>query len=100
MFIPQSKTISDILNSSSPFAIPRYQREYKWGKEEAMELIQDLTSHQRIGSGKHEELFLGNFIFETTQDNKTCVVDGQQRLTTIILLLLACKMRAKELNMI
>ena len=46
-----------------------------------------------------ENLFLGNLIFEKAKDQKTYVVDGQQRLTTILLLLIACRMRARELDL-
>src|ERR1039458_4940041 len=104
MLSPNPKSISDVLSALSPYAIPLYQRDYTWGKEEAEELIDDLTNYQedlgekKLGGGK-SELFLGNFIFETGKDRKTYIVDGQQRLTTIILLLLACRRKAIELGM-
>ncbi len=47
---------------------------------------------------KSTKLFLGNLIFEKTREKKTSVVDGQQRLTTILILLIACRMRAKQLG--
>ena len=99
MLTPIPKTIGEILGSTSQFAIPLYQREYKWGKEEATELIADLQDHQTAEGQPRENLFLGNFIFEKTKIQKTCVIDGQQRITTIILLLVACKRRAIELGM-
>lgn len=97
MFNPVPTRVEDILNSPTQFAIPIYQREYKWGKEEALELIEDLESYMDT---EGENLFLGNLIFEKTNNQKTFVVDGQQRLTTILLLLIACRMRAKQLGMI
>lgn len=96
MFNPVPTRIEDILSSPTVFAIPVYQREYKWGKEEALELIEDLKSYMDT-DGEH--LFLGNLIFEKTKGQKTFVVDGQQRLTTILLLMMACRMRAKELGL-
>jgi hypothetical protein len=95
MFTPNRTRIEDILNSPNQFAIPVYQRDYKWGKEEALELIDDLRNYPAADS---ENLFLGNFIFEDSKDKKTFVVDGQQRLTTILLLLVACRLRALELK--
>src|ERR1035437_2965464 len=94
MFNPVPTRLEDIFNSPSQFAIPVYQREYKWGKEEALELIEDLESYTDT-AGKN--LFLGNLIFEKSHGQKTFVVDGQQRLTTLLLLLIACRMRAREL---
>ena len=96
MFNPVPTRIEAILNSPTVFAIPVYQREYKWGKEEALELIEDIRSYMDVDG---EELFLGNLIFEKAKDQRTYVVDGQQRLTTILLLLIACRMRAAELGM-
>jgi hypothetical protein len=95
MFKPVPTSVHDILNSTSQFTIPLYQREYKWGEEEATELIEDLKSYE---DARGDFLFLGNLIFESTKDNKSRVVDGQQRLTTIILLLVACRSLAKKLG--
>ena len=94
MFTPSPTPIGQILNASALFAIPVYQRDYKWGKDEAMELIEDLINYQEADG---ERLFLGNFIFENSRDKRTYVVDGQQRLTTILLLLVACRMRMQTL---
>lgn len=96
MFSPIKTRIEDVLNAPARYAIPIYQRDYKWGKEEALELIEDLKNYQGTTG---EKLFLGTFIFETGKDKHTSVVDGQQRLTTIILLLVACRKRALELNL-
>jgi hypothetical protein len=96
MFSPVPTRIEDILNAPAQFAIPVYQREYKWGKTEASELVEDLNSYKDC---EGENLFLGNFILEKSRDKKTYVVDGQQRLTTVLLLLIACRMRAKELKL-
>lgn len=95
MFSPVPTSIADILNAQAQFAIPIYQREYKWGKEEATELIEDLKNFRGIeGDG----LFLGNLIFKRAENKKSFVVDGQQRLTTLLILLVACRERAKELS--
>jgi len=96
MFTPVPTRIEDILNAPAQFAIPVYQREYKWGKDEASELVEDLNSYK---DEEGENLFLGNFILEKSRDKKTYVIDGQQRLTTVLLLLIACRMRANELGL-
>src|SRR5262249_25549366 len=96
IFSPVPTRIEDILNAPAQFAIPVYQRDYKWGKEEAVELVEDLNSYKDL---EGENLFLGNFILEKSKGRKTYIVDGQQRLTTFLLLLIACRMRAKELGL-
>jgi hypothetical protein len=97
MINPTPAKIEDILNSSIQFVVPLYQREYTWGKDEALEFWDDLNSYTSPGSGS---LFLGTIIFEVTdQDKKRIkVVDGQQRITTILVLLIACRQLARKLN--
>lgn len=96
MFNPRPVPIKDVLNASVQYAIPLYQRDYRWGKGEAADLIEDLKNYQ---DSDRERLFLGNFIFEKPRDRRILVVDGQQRLTTLILLLVACRARARELKL-
>ncbi len=93
MIKPDAKNIEEILSTSTQYAVPKYQRQYEWGKEEAMEFIADLEDYSHEGAGS---LFLGTIIFDT----KTTVgiVDGQQRLTTILVLLIACRELARKIN--
>lgn len=101
MFNPQKAKIGALLSSSTQFHIPRYQRDYKWGKEEAQELIEDLMNY---ASTSDDYLFLGTMILEEDRGHHsngghhTLVVDGQQRLTTIILLLMICRQQAVVLK--
>jgi len=97
MINPTPRKIEEILNDQTKYAIPKYQREFKWGETEAQELIEDINNYKDISS---EHLFLGNFIFEARVDQITYVVDGQQRLTSIMLILIACRMYAQQLGLI
>jgi len=65
--------------------------------DEATDLIEDLNSVRDDGG----ELFLGTIIFEDSKEKKDqplFIVDGQQRITTLLLLLIACRMQAKTLG--
>lgn len=97
MINPNPAKIEDILNSSIRFEVPRYQREYKWGRSEAVEFIEDLKGYAESDKGS---LFLGTVIFDVSEEENKLyrVVDGQQRLTTIIVLLIACRNVAKKIN--
>ena len=70
------------------YTIPVYQRNYTWEKENCELLYNDIVS-----SIKNERNhFLGSLVYSTTKRNdiKSCpIIDGQQRLTTIMLLLKA-----------
>lgn len=95
MINPTPSRIEEILSSQTQLAVPVYQREYKWGKEEALDLIEDLKS---CAEADDEQLFLGTIIFDGPKEGKLFIVDGQQRITTLNLLLLACRTRAHDLG--
>ena len=86
MIQPKSTTLGEILTLSKHFVVPRYQRGYAWEANEAGEFLDDLESEAEVGRG----LFLGTIIFNVAEDaeDKIEIVDGQQRLTTIFLLLI------------
>lgn len=96
MINPVPTRIEDILNAPTQYAIPPYQREFKWGEGEARELVEDLDSYRGEDA---EHLFLGNFILEPTRDQRTFIIDGQQRLTSLLLLLIACRRHAQHLDL-
>jgi len=96
MIQPKSATIGEILTLPKHFIVPKYQRGYEWHSDEAAEYLGDLETEAASGRG----LFLGTLIFNIADDvhDKITIVDGQQRLTTIFLLLIACRVLAKKLG--
>lgn len=76
--------ISDILTESKRYIIPAYQRPYSWNKDHATQLISDLHSSFK---NKDREYFVGSMICIKKGDNYFEVVDGQQRLTTLSLII-------------
>lgn len=71
------------------YVVPRYQREYSWGRDEWEVLLDDLIEHE--SSDGH---FLGTIICvantrDTVKESILEVIDGQQRLTTLSLLMAA-----------
>lgn len=84
-----------IFSDEYVFTIPGYQRPYSWTAEQARDLIEDLTDFMHSVETKLEKLppyFLGSIVLikgEASPDST--VVDGQQRLTTLTLLLSAIR---------
>ena len=68
------------------FEIPTYQRSYSWEKEQIEQFIDDMNDCT-------DSFYLGHFLFESVNPNeeKLYVIDGQQRLTTCIILLSVIK---------
>ena len=97
--IPLYKSISELL-SGNKFTIDEYQREYKWGQDNITDLINDLLNkfrasyavdHSIRNVAKYEDYFLGSIILNKKDigDNVVfSIVDGQQRITSITLLLI------------
>lgn len=91
----KDKTLREIL-SNVQYSIDFYQRDYKWQTKQCEELVSDLTgrfldsfraSHVRSDVASYPAYFLGSIVLSKKSDG-VYVVDGQQRLTTLTLLLM------------
>jgi len=91
----EAKTIRQLL-SGTRYGIDYYQRDYKWQTKQVRELIEDLAEkfledyrpdHPRTAVQDYGHYFLGSIIL-SRRDNHTFIIDGQQRLTTLTLLLI------------
>jgi hypothetical protein len=73
------------------FIVPAYQRPYAWGKDEARALVQDLLD--AFEESLDEEYFLGSIVVvkRSSSSAEAEVVDGQQRLTSISILMAAVR---------
>lgn len=87
--------ISEIFSSNFDYVIPSYQRPYAWTTDQAGELISDLMDFY-AKEGMDETYFLGSIVL-IKEDGKPLseVIDGQQRLTTLTILLAALTYLAK-----
>ncbi len=81
-------------DKKSDFLIPDYQRPYAWDESQCQTLWDDIftfafpdNNYQKFE--KNEEYFLGSIVTFGNENNKKEVIDGQQRLTTLMLLLRA-----------
>jgi hypothetical protein len=94
-----STTIRKML-AGNRFCVPAYQRPYAWdttGKERpVIFFFSDLTDH--IDSSTRAPYSFGHFLFETKSGNEYRVIDGQQRLTTIVIFLSALFRRLEALR--
>lgn len=78
------------LFKADEYVIPIYQRNYAWENEEIEQLIKD------INDNKNENYYLGTLIVKKIDDKQFEVIDGQQRLTTLFLLILYLNSRVPE----
>ena len=85
--------INSILNGYKQFTIPVYQRPYSWGIEQCKKLWEDIVSMQKQNRMGH---FVGSIVNIAEQTmptgvQKFMIIDGQQRITTLTLLLIALR---------
>ncbi|UOR63053.1 DUF262 and DUF1524 domain-containing protein [Helicobacter pylori] len=80
-------------NQKNQLVIPIYQRLYSWEKEQCKQLWDDIIKIG--GNDKMDRHFIGSILYVldgiTHSDNALLIIDGQQRLTTITLLLIALR---------
>jgi hypothetical protein len=97
------KTVRDLL-SGRKYSIDFYQREYKWQTKQVRELLDDLTGkfldfyepgQERAAVASYGHYFLGSVIV-SDKDGEKFIIDGQQRLTTLTLLLIFVQQLLKE----
>ncbi|WP_193044336.1 DUF262 domain-containing protein [Mycolicibacterium baixiangningiae] len=89
-----ARSVAQILKGSK-YVIDYYQRDYKWEEKQLQELLDDLSgkfleaydpSHRRDAVATYPFYFLGSIVI-SEKDTQRFIVDGQQRLTTLTLLL-------------
>jgi uncharacterized protein with ParB-like and HNH nuclease domain len=81
--------IEDLLRSRIIYSVPIFQRSYSWGDKEINDFLEDLES---VYKNKDEEYFFGSMVFAPhEEENKIKILDGQQRLATIMLFLAAMR---------
>jgi uncharacterized protein with ParB-like and HNH nuclease domain len=91
----KTRSVRELLTDTK-YGIDYYQREYKWQTKQIVELVSDLTTafleeyqpqHERKDVASYGHYFLGSIVI-SQPDEKKQIVDGQQRLTSLTLLLI------------
>ena len=90
--------IYEILNGNKQFLIPVYQRFYSWEVDQCNRMWNDIVNMQKTGKSSH---FVGSIVNIAEQAmptgvQKFMIIDGQQRITTLTLLLIALRDYAEK----
>ena len=104
----KTRTVRELL-SGAKYGIDYYQREYKWQNKQMVELVSDLTgafledyqeTHQRGDVANYGHYFLGSIVISQRKNeqqiSERLIVDGQQRMTSLTLLLLYLHSQQKD----
>src|SRR4051794_10858034 len=82
------------------FVVPDYQREYVWESDKHVSrFLHDINDEFNPNSETQSSYFIGSAIIVKRKDGQYDVIDGQQRLTTIVLTLCSIRRKLTFLNL-
>lgn len=93
--------VTTLLQGTKQFIVPIFQRDYSWGTKHCLQLWKDVI---RVGSDpKVKGHFIGSVVYVAAEDNMASItrwllIDGQQRITTLTLLLIALRDQMREVQ--
>ena len=90
---PENKTFAEVMSNGKSYAVPAFQRDYTWEEEQLDELWQDIC-HVKESKNQH---FMGYLVLQTADSKFFQIIDGQQRITTVTLIIVAALARFNEL---
>lgn len=74
-----------LIRSGMKFIIPKFQRDYSWDSEQWDDLWADIETMLNEGT----DHYMGYLVLQTSNTKSTIIIDGQQRFTTITLIILS-----------
>jgi uncharacterized protein with ParB-like and HNH nuclease domain len=89
-----NKTYRQLMGNGLRYEIPKFQRDYTWETEQWDDLWQDIRA---LITNEDSEHYMGYLVLQTSNNKEFKIIDGQQRLTTMSLLILATLRCLKEL---
>lgn len=89
-----NKTYRQLMSNGLRYEVPKFQRDYSWEAEQWDDLWQDIKA---LLSNEDSEHYMGYLVLQTSNNKEFHIIDGQQRLTTMSLLILATLKCLKDL---
>ena len=82
-------TVSDLFDNDNKcnYIIPIYQRNYAWGDNEISSLLQDIKNACEKNKEQDKKYYIGSLVVYRRENDDFEVIDGQQRLTTLTLIM-------------
>lgn len=94
-FKTENNTYRKLIGNGLTYRIPRFQRDYSWTEDEWEDLWMDILG--TIQTGGKPAHYMGYLVLQSQDDKNFDVIDGQQRLTTLTLIVLAALKNLKRL---
>lgn len=89
-----TEDLKELLGNGKTYEVPLYQRDYSWKIEQWEDLWEDIRSLQ----GHDNDHYMGAIVLQSGDRKKFRIIDGQQRIATLSILVLACISYLRELQ--
>ena len=90
----KTTTFLELIGNGKTFHVPRFQRDYSWEEEAWEDLWRDILVQREDPDSAH---YMGALVVESVSDREFQIIDGQQRVATLIVLALAIIARLETL---
>ncbi len=81
-----TEDLKELLSNGKSYSVPPYQRDYSWKQENWEDLWDDLATVE----ANREDHYMGTIVLETGERKQFRIIDGQQRMATLSIIILAC----------
>src|SRR5271166_5156061 len=81
-----TEDLKELLGNGKSYSVPPYQRDYSWKQEHWEDLWEDLINAE----ANREDHYMGSVVLESGERKLFRIIDGQQRMATLSILILAC----------
>ena len=90
-----NNTFRQLMGNGLSYRVPQFQRDYSWGTDEWDDLWQDMV--ELFGEDPEPAHYMGYLVLQSSDNRAFDIIDGQQRMTTLSLLMLAAVAHLKDL---
>ncbi|BDV02470.1 MAG: hypothetical protein HPAVJP_3590 [Candidatus Hepatoplasma vulgare] len=80
----ERRTLSSFFTNGNIYKVPSYQRKYVWDENNTEKLFKDFENLV-MSENSSETLYLGNILIKSDENEDKWLIDGQQRITTLLL---------------
>ncbi|MBE9063868.1 DUF262 domain-containing protein [cf. Phormidesmis sp. LEGE 11477] len=94
-FNTSNTTFRQLLGNGLTYRVPRFQRDYSWGTDEWDDLWQDIVG--LFENDSEPAHYLGYLVLQSSDSKQFDIIDGQQRMTTLSVMVLAGLSHLKDL---
>ena len=81
-----TEDLKELLSNGKSYSVPPYQRDYSWKQEHWEDLWEDLLTIE----ASSEDHYMGAVVLESGERKQFRIIDGQQRMATLSIVILAC----------